>query len=219
MKSQQPIRIMMAEDHASARQAYVAMLSGEPNFKITGHAGNGYELLKLVERNEPHIVLTDLSMPVMNGGRLIEVLNARFPKVKAIVLSMHDEAEYISQLILNGACAYIPKKCDFEELVLTINKVHEEGYYFNSLISRIIMSSSDSIQAAGRELDLSPREIDVLKLICAEKENREIAAALRLSINTVSSYRQSIFKKTRSETVIGLYKYALRKGIVEVEEQ
>ena len=210
------IKIMMAEDHASARQAYVALLQDEPNFAVTGHAPNGYELLKLIEKQEPHIVITDLDMPVMNGSKLIEVLKVRFPRVKPIVLSMHDEAEFISQLILHGACAYLPKTCNFEELVLTVNKVFEEGYYFNPFVSRIIMSSSSAVDHAGRELDLSPREIDVLKLICMEKSNHEIARLLNISINTVSYYRQNIFRKTESGSVIGLYKYALKNGVVAV---
>ncbi len=206
----------MAEDHTSARQAYVAMLREEPNFAVTGDAENGYELLKLVERKEPHIVLTDLEMPVMNGNKLIEILKVQFPRVKPIVLSMYDEAEYISQLILKGACAYLPKKCSFDELVFTINKVHAEGYYFNKTVSRIIVSSSAATDSLMKVLDLSPREIDVLRLICNEKENTEIARRLGISIHTVIHYRKNIFLKTNSTSVIGLYKYALKNGIIDM---
>lgn len=217
MKVQSKIKIMLAEDHVSARQAYAAVLRAEPNFVVTGQADNGYELLKLVEEQEPDIILTDLDMPVMNGSQLIEIMKARFPKTRAIVLSMHNEAEYISQLILNGACAYLPKACDFDEVIFTINKVFEEGYYFSKVVSRIIMSSSAAINQAVKGLDLSPREIDVLQLICREKSNQQIAQLLNISITTVVYYRQNIFRKTDSGSVIGLYKYALRNGIVEVE--
>ena len=208
---------MMAEDHTSARQAYVALLKDEPNFAVTGHAGNGYDLLKLVEKNEPHIVLTDLDMPVMNGNKLIEVLKIKFPKVRPIVLSMYDEAEYISQLVLNGACGYIPKKAGFEEVVQTINKVHTEGYYFDKMVARIIIRSPGAINLVGKDLGLSPREIDVLRLICAEKGNKEISEILGLTINTVASYRQNIFRKTEVVSALGLYKYALRNGIIQQE--
>lgn len=216
MNSTRKIKIMMAEDHASARQAYVALLQEEPGFVVTGHAANGYELLKLVEEQEPDVVITDLDMPVMNGSKLIEVLRARFPKVKPIVLSMHGEAEFISHLILQGACAYLSKTCSFDELVLTVNKVYDEGYYFNSHISRVIMSSSGAVNDVTRDMDLSPREIDVLRLICMEKSNSEIAKQLNISINTVAYYRQNIFRKTESASVIGLYKYALKTGVVSV---
>lgn len=211
------INIMLAEDHTSARQAFVALLQDEPNFRVTGHAANGYELLKLIEKNEPHIVLTDLEMPVMNGSKLIETMKVRFPKVRPIVLSMYDEAEYISQLILDGACAYISKKGEFEEVVFTINKVHAEGYYFSKVISRIIISSSGTLEYVMKDLRLSNREIDVIRLICAEKSNAEIALILNISINTVSSYRQNVFRKTNAESLIGLYKYALRNGIVNAD--
>lgn len=215
MAMMQPITIMMAEDHASARQAYVSLLQDEPNFRVTGHAGNGYDLLKLVEKNEPDIVLTDLNMPVMNGNKLIEQLKVQFPKVRPIVLSMHDESEYISRLIMNGACAYIPKKAEFEEVIHTIHKVHAEGYYFNKTISRIIMSSPDAAEQAKLSIGLSVREIDVLRLVCDERSNQEIAEMLAISVTTVAYHRQNIFRKTESRTTIGLYKYAIRNGIVQ----
>ncbi len=210
----------MAEDHTSARQAYVSMLNDEENFLVTGHAENGLELLKLIEKDVPDIVITDLDMPVMNGIQLITELKVKFPKIKSIVLSMHDEDVYISELIMKGACAYLPKSCGLEDIITTINKVYTEGFYFNQTISRILLSASmqdKKLKQSLDEFDLSEREIIVLKLLCEEKSNQQIADELCVSTKTVDYHRQSIYRKTNSDTIVGLVKYAIRKGITDLD--
>ena len=213
---------MMAEDHTSARQAYVSLLNSEPNMVVTGHAGNPLDLLKLIEEDEPDIVLTDLEMPYMTGSRLISLLKERFPKIKCIVLSMHDEAEYISQLILEGASAYVTKISDIDELIMAINRVYAEGYYFNTVVSKIIVSNAISwkdkeMGPVLKQLSLSPRELDVLKLVCDEKSNKQIADILSISLATVDFHRQGIYKKTHASSVIGLVKYAIKNGITGID--
>jgi DNA-binding NarL/FixJ family response regulator len=211
---------MIAEDHTSARQAYAAILGAEPNMQVSGQAGNGLELVKLMEKSRPDIVITDLDMPVMSGSKLIDVIKARFPEVKTIVLSMHNEAEYISQLILDGANAYVPKSSDIEDLILAINRVYEEGFYFSKVVSKIIVSNAikkgDSIEPVFKQLSLSAREQDVLKLLCDEKTNKQIAENLNISLSTVDFHRQSIYKKTQASSVIGLVKYAIKNGITDL---
>ncbi len=213
---------MLAEDHNSARQAYAAIINGEPNMKITGQAGNGLELLKLVEADAPDIVVTDIEMPVMNGLELIDKLKRRFPNVKPIILSMHNEDYYISQLILNGACAYLPKSCDIDDILLAINRVYTEGYFFTASVSKIIVSttmkeSGQEIAPLLKQLSLSAREIDVLKLVCDEKSNKQIADHLNLSQATIDFHRQSIYKKTQASSVVGLVKYAIKNGITGLD--
>jgi DNA-binding NarL/FixJ family response regulator len=211
---------MIAEDHTSARQAYAAILGAEPNMLVSGQAGNGLDLVKLMEKHRPDIVITDLDMPVMSGSKLIDVMKVRFPEVKTIVLSMHNEAEYISQLILDGANAYVPKSSDIEELILAINRVYEEGFYFNKVVSKIIVSNAikkrDNMEPVFKQLSLSAREQDVLKLLCDEKTNKQIAESLNISLSTVDFHRQSIYKKTHASSVIGLVKYAIKNGITDL---
>ena|SRR6218665_2571454 len=210
---------MIAEDHTSARQAYAAILGAEPNIRVSGQAGNGLELLKLMEKSRPDIVITDLDMPVMSGSQLIDVIRARFPEVRTIVLSMHNEAEYISQLILNGANAYVPKSSDIEELILAINRVQEEGFYFSKVVSKIIVSNAiKKRDHAGplKQLALSAREQDVLRLLCDEKTNKQIAESLNISLSTVDFHRQGIYKKTQASSVIGLVKYAIKNGLTDL---
>lgn len=213
---------MMVEDHTSARQAYVALLNSEPNFRVIGQAGNPLDLLRLIEEEEPDIVITDLEMPMMSGSKLILLLKERYPNIKCIVLSMHDEAEYISQLIVDGANAYVTKKSDIDELILTINRVYAGGYYFNKVVSKIIVSNAitrrdKEMAPVFKQLALTPRELDVLKLLCDEKSNKQIAEVLNISLATVDFHRQGIYKKTHASSVIGLVKYAIKNGITGID--
>lgn len=213
---------MMAEDHTSARQAYISVINDEENMKVIGQASNGEELLKVMETLEPDIVITDLEMPVMNGKQLLAALKLRFPAVKPIILSMHNEDYYISQLILSGACAYLPKSCEIEDIIHTINKVYTDGYYFNASISKIIISASinerkKESEPFFKQLELTARELDVLKLVCDEKTNKQIADILNLSQATVDFHRQSIYKRTQAISVVGLVKYAIKNGITGLD--
>ena len=206
----------MAEDHHSAREAYVAVLSDEENFNVIGQAANGFELIKLIEIKEPDVVLVDVEMPVMDGFRTITILKERFPKVKPIVLTMHEESYYVAQLILCGARAYLPKSCSINDLVLTINKVYTDNFYFNEALSRLIVSTSfkeQKFQQQLRHINLSEREIEVLRLVCDEKSAKDIALKLSITIDTVNTHRRNIYAKTNSSTLIGLIKFALKNGI------
>jgi DNA-binding NarL/FixJ family response regulator len=210
------IKIMMAEDHHSAREAYVAVLSDEENFNVIGQAANGFELIKLIEQKEPDIVLVDVEMPVMDGFKTITALKERFPNVKPIVLTMHEESYYVAQLILCGARSYLPKSCHIEDLVLAINKVYTEGFYFSDALSRIIVSSSFKdikFQQQLRHIDLSVREIEVLRMVCDEKPTKHIALKLGITTDTVNTHRRNIYAKTNSSSLIGLIKFALKNGI------
>jgi DNA-binding NarL/FixJ family response regulator len=219
LKKKEKIKIMMAEDHISARQAYVAALEDEENFVVIGDAGNGLDLLKLMEKKKPDIVITDLEMPVMNGYQLLEIIRERHKDVRVIVLSMHDEDYYISDLILKGASAYLPKRCDLDDIIYTINKVYKDGYYFTQPVSKIVVKTSlndQKFKPFYEELGLSARELEVLKLICQEKSNKDIAEKLDISMPTVDYHRQGIYKKTQSTSVVGLVKFAVKNGLTDV---
>lgn len=209
----------MAENHKSARQAYISMLEDEENLLVIGDAGNGLDLLKLMEKQVPDIVITDLEMPIMNGYQLLEIIKEKYKDVKVIVLSMHDEDYYVSDLILRGASAYLPKRCELDDIIFTVNTVYKDGYYFTSPVSKIVVSSSlgdQKFKPFYEELGLSGRELEVLKLICEEKTNKEIAEVLEISLATVDYHRQNIYKKTQSTSLVGLVKYAVKNGLTDM---
>lgn len=211
---------MMADDHHSARQAYARIIEDEENLNVIGHAANGIELLKLLEKEEPDIVLLDLDMPLMSGMEVLKVLNEKYPRIKTIILSTHNEDYYISELLIMGACAYLPKNCDIDDLIITINKVNTEGFFFNTSISKLVVSSSmqdKKFDVIIRQLSLTERETDVLKYVCDEKTNKQIAEFLDISTDTVDFHRKSIYRKTHSKSIVSLVKYAIKNGITSVD--
>jgi DNA-binding NarL/FixJ family response regulator len=164
-------------------------------------------------------VTLNVEMPVMDGFKTILALKERFPNVKPIVLTMRNETHYVAQLILCGARAYLPKSCHITDLVTAINRVYSEGFYFDEALSHIFVASSfkdRKFQQHLRHVNLSEREIDVLRLVCDEKNNKYIAAQLGISQNTVETHRRNIYRKTHSDTLVGLIKFALKNGITDV---
>jgi DNA-binding NarL/FixJ family response regulator len=220
IKKKDKIKIMMAEDHKSAREAYIGMLEDEENLIVIGDASNGLDLLKLMEKQVPDIVITDLEMPIMNGYQLLEVIKEKHPTVKVIVLSMHDESDYVSDLVLRGASAYLPKRCGLDDIIYTVNAVYKDGYYFTNPVSKMVVTTSlkdQKFKPFYEKLGLSGREIEILKLICEEKTNKDIAELLEISLATVDYHRQSIYKKTQSNSIVGLVKYAVKNGLTDVQ--
>lgn len=209
---------MIADDHNLGRECFGAYLENHcKDVRIAGHAANGLELLALMKKKAPDIVILDLEMPVMNGHQTLLEITRRYPKVKTIIFSTHYNEYFISELIIAGACGYLSKSCFAEEMFETIDKVYTEGFYFNNSISRQVVTTlieDRKIQYLISEKILSDREIDVLKEICNEKQGREIADALNISENTVQFHKKNIYNKTNCETLVGLVKYAIRAGIV-----
>lgn len=214
------IKIMMAEDHKSAREAYLAVLAEEPNFAITGDASNGYELLKLIEKKEPDIVLVDIEMPVMDGYTLIRELKLKYPHVKPIVLTMHDETYYVAQLVLCGARAYLPKSCSMREVIETINRVFENGFHFSESLSKAIVATSfhnKRFRHNLRHIDMNESEIDVLKLVCYERSDRQICAEMRMSPENLNQIKKSIYRKSKAGNLVGLIKFAIVNGVMPLQ--
>lgn len=211
------ISIMLADDHNVGRQMFSAYIrENHPNMRVIGEAANGQELLDLVEKQEPDIVILDLEMPVMDGFKTLKILKERNPHVKTIIFSSHYSEFFISELILCGACAYISKSAFLREVFDTINKVYDEGFYFNKGISSHIMQTlieQKKLQELITSKQLTAREIEVLQQICSEKQSKEIATALNISENTVEFHKRNLYAKTNAVSIVGLVKYAIRSGI------
>lgn len=207
---------MLADDHNLARQGFRAYLETNDEFRVTGEASNGVELLNLVAEERPSVVLLDLEMPHMNGIETLGVLSQEYPEVKVIILSSHYNEFLMAELMIAGASGYLPKNCFGDELFETIRRVHKEGYFFNGAVSRQVVStliSERKIQYLISENILSKREIEVLQQVCSEKQAKEIAAALNISESTVEFHKRNLYTKTQSDSIVGLVKYAIRTGI------
>lgn len=211
------IKIMIADDHLAVMQSIISRLNDEDNISVIGQATNGKQLIEQIANQEPDIAIIDLEMPIMTGAEAVKVIATNYPKVKPIMLSGYYSEYFISELVKMGACAYLAKNFDIDEVILTINKVYNEGYYFNQKVAKLVVTeqSKKSFENIIRQISLTEREVEVLTLVCKEKTNKEIALQLNITYDTVDFHRKNIYKKTNSSNVVGLVKYAIKSGIVD----
>ncbi len=213
------IKIMLTEDQLLVRKALVSLLDDQPDFTVTGEAYNGKELIELIKDNEPHIVLLDIDMPVMNGHQTLEVIKKRFPNVKVIMLSMHTEPGFLNEFMSNGASAYLSKSIDIEILFEAIRTVNTEGIYFNKDLARALLNGikrEKTNQLFFNEPPLSSKELVILKELCKGKTNKVIADELHLSINTIDFHRGNIYIKTKCKNIAELVKFAIKQELVSI---
>ena len=213
------IKIVIADDHKLVRQALKSLLEEQPKFKVIAEASHGAELLVLLETSRPDIVLLDIEMPVMNGLETMRVIRKRYPNLKVIMLSMHNEVTYMSEYITMGAKAYVPKGSDEETLSKAVYAVHKNNYYFDDETAAAVLKNLQNEKVVDSLIDnlvLSRREVQILKELCLGKTNREIADTLSVTTSTVSFHRANIYKKTQSRNIADLVKYSIRYGVVYV---
>lgn len=213
------IKIAIAEDHQVVRKALISLLEENEQFSVVAEAENGRELLAVVKSKLPHVVLLDIEMPVMNGREALIQLNKHHAEVKVIVLSMHFEESLVFDMITNGASAYISKDSTAHELFKAITTVVEHGSYYGEAVSVAIMKGSQlqkSTNPLFNDAALSKREVQILKELCNGKTNKEIGKTFNISTSTVDFHRINIYRKTTSENVADLVKYAIRNKIILV---
>jgi len=187
------IKVVVVDDHKLFREGIIALLSADESIHVTGEASTGQELVPLIEAHHPHVVIIDISLPDMSGLEIIKKYMRKFPDTKFIVLTMHEEGQYIVQSVRFGAYGYLLKNTDGQELVQAIKTVSKGGKYFNQHISELMIKNM-AIEGS-QDKKLSERETEVLRLVSAGKTTKEIAEALFVSKRTVETHRVNIMKK------------------------
>jgi DNA-binding NarL/FixJ family response regulator len=214
------INLAIADDHKIFREGLKATLEDCTDLNLIFEAGNGIELVKQLAVQSPDVVLMDIKMPEMDGMQATAFIHENFSHVKVLALSMYNEDKYILNMMKAGASGYLLKNAEPQEIVDAIFTVYKKGFYFNEHLSitliKQLMEKSTSNFKGKEETELNEREIEVLKLICQEKQNTEIADKLFLSVRTVEGYRTKLFEKTGSKNIVGLVIYAIKKGIIDV---
>lgn len=192
------VRVVLADDHPMYRYGVAAVLASEPRVELAGEAQNGRELLALVERVRPQVVVTDLQMPDLDGIAVTRELRAIAPELPVLVLTMHDDDESVFGAMRAGAKGYLLKGVDADELVATILTIAAGGTAFGPSVARRIVGfylESTSRFAAGAFPELTNREREVLDLLAAGRRNSAIASALGLSDKTVRNHLSAILAK------------------------
>jgi DNA-binding NarL/FixJ family response regulator len=211
------IKLALADDQNLFRKGMAMLLRELDGMEVTLECANGKDLLKAIAVVPVDIVLLDLEMPVMDGVETMKRMRTDHPGVKVLVLSMHSEEKFIVHLMELGANGYLLKTAEATEVENAIRSVAESGYYFSDMVSQVMLQGlvkKDKVRPYFNVIDpLSEREIEVLKLICAEKTTPEIAEQLFLSPRTVEGHRNNILLKTGARNVAGLVVFAMTNGI------
>jgi two-component system response regulator DegU len=208
------IKIYLADDHALFRKCFARLLTAFNRIGEIKEAGDGNELLNLVKKEIPDLVVLDLEMPVMNGIETCQKLVRDFPKVKILIVSSHNSKQNIAHLLKLGAHAFLHKNSDVNEVRDAIYSLFDSGYYRNELMAEAL-KESDSFYSVNITPKFSPREQMIIELICMEYSNKLISKELSISENTVRNHKVRIMRKTGVKNTAGLVKFAFEHNLTK----
>jgi DNA-binding NarL/FixJ family response regulator len=221
MKSASPIRIILADDHEIFRDGFKVMLKKQPAVQLVAEASNGEELVKLTHELKPDVVVTDIKMPRLDGVEAAKRLTHDLPQIGIIALSMFDEENLIVDMLEAGAKGYLLKNAHKDEIIEAINTVNMgQTYYCNdtsSKLAQMIARSNFKPSMKPAKPDFSEKEFAVIRFICQEMSNKEMAYHLNLSIRTIEGYRDRILEKIGAKNAAGIVVYAIKNNIYQVQ--
>jgi len=213
----QKIRVLIADDHEMVRQGIRTLLE-ERGIEVVGEAANGKEAVEKVSDLEPDVILIDISLPIMDGIEATRQIKKRQPAIKVLALTMHDNEEYLFQILRAGGSGYVIKKAAVNELIFAIEAVFDGKCYLSPSLSKGLVEEylqrvkDDEASADHR---LTDREREILKLIAEGYTNQQIAELLYLSIKTIQTHRAHLMEKLGLHDRTEIVKYAFRKGLIE----
>ena len=211
------IDILIADDHKVFRDGITSILGEVEDINIIGEANDGREVINHLESINPDVILMDISMGETNGIDTTKLVKQKFPSLKVLVLSMHGESAYIVKMLEAGASGYLLKDAGKDEMIRAIRTVAEGNTYYSQRVSAAIVEhlTNPNQPKKNKQIPLTKRELDVLRLIAEEYTNPEIAESLHISIRTVDTHRRNLLEKLQLKNTAGLVKYAIKQGIVK----
>jgi two-component system, NarL family, response regulator NreC len=215
-----PYRILLVDDHTMFRLGLKRIIERNANLEVIGEAGDGLELLRLLRRNKPDMVVLDISMPSLGGIEAVHEVKAIDPDISVLILTVHREMEFVSAAVAAGARGYLLKEDSDRQLFSAIEKIRQGGIYLSPKLTDQVMSEwtetcrQNSKPATGIH-PLTVREREVLKLTAEGKSAKEIADLLNISCRTVEHHRTHIMAKLKLKGTAELVNYAISKGILD----
>lgn len=211
------IKVIIAEDQSIILHAMVLLLKTMRNVEVIGTAGNGEELLRLLDDLKPDIILTDIRMPLLDGFEATRVINEKMPWLKVIALSGYDHPAYIKKLMKNGARGFVSKNSSEQELEKALLTVYNGGTYISDEVARKLLrefTDSPSQTDSFNYNSLTSREIQIIQLLSEGMSTREIAEKLFISNKTVERHKTNILKKTNTRNTAHLIRLSIQNGII-----
>jgi two-component system response regulator NreC len=213
------IRILLVDDHAVLREGLKTLLNSEADLRVIGEASDGREAIQATDNLKPDVVVTDISMPGLNGIECVNILRQSHPYLKIIILSMHSNHEYVIKALQVGANGYVLKQSEANEVIAAIHAVIAGGAYLSPSISKHLiedyLTHAPSKEAGPK---LTTREREVAQLIAEGLSTREISETLLISVKTVETHRANIMKKIDAKNPTDIVKYALKKGWISLDD-
>jgi DNA-binding NarL/FixJ family response regulator len=211
-------KIILADDHKMFRNGIINLLQDYAEFEVVGEASNGREALAMISEIEPDIIIVDIGMPILNGLETVRQIAAHHSEVKAIMLSMYINEEYVRQALLAGVHGYILKESAFEELVWALKAVVKNEHFLSPAVCTILINEylkKYPRKAKKVALDnLTAREREVIQLVAEGKSTKEISKILYISPKTVEAHRSNISNKLKLKSLKDIREYALKKGYI-----
>lgn len=213
------IRLILVDDHAVVRSGIRMLLEAQPDIEIVGEADSGAKAIELVAEHHPHVVLMDVQMPDMNGIEATEQIKSLREETAVLALTMYENDQYLFEMLKAGASGYVPKRAAPDELVNAIRTVNRGNVYLYPTMATMLVQNYLGEEEEEDSLDeLTPREQEVLVLIAEGLTNPEIAEKLTISVKTVDRHRENMMRKLDMHSRIDLVKYALKKGLIALDE-
>jgi len=214
------IRVLLAEDHTIVRQGIAALLGTETDMEVVGEASNGLEAIELAKKLSPEVILMDIGMRQLNGLEATREIKRLFPSMKILVLTMHENEEWIFQILKAGASGYLIKDSAMTDLTTALRAVYQGDSYLSPSISKMVIEEyirkAESGEKKGVEDLLSGREREILQLIAEGNSVPQISNLLCISKKTVEAHKTHIMEKLNVHDKVGLIKYAIRTGLTKL---
>jgi two-component system response regulator NreC len=211
------LRILLADDHTVVRQGLRKVLEERPDWQVVAEAGDGREAVKLAEQHKPDVAVLDVAMPLLNGVEATRQIVKRVPGTRVLVLSMHSDEAYVTQILKAGAAGYLLKDSADVDLIQAVSAVSRGKSFFSPPVARLMLD--DYVRQRGEHATdryelLSDREREIFQLVAEGKANKEIAALLFISSSTVETHRARIMEKLDVHSAAEIVLYAVRRGVI-----
>lgn len=205
------VRVYLVDDHTILLDGVRSLLQSTEEYEVVGSAANAEDALKYLQNISVDVLISDYSLPGMDGLGLVRVLQRIKPELKIIIMSMHDEAHLVKEILKEGIKGYLLKKDSQKELLSALEQVRNGRMYLSNEINSLLI---ENLQNPDEGKLLTEREREILKLIAREYTNRDIAEELFISERTVETHRKNIFRKTKTNSLVGLIKFAYANNLI-----